>query len=468
MTFNRKQAERRGAPGTGRSRLRLLGLCLGAAGAAILVYSLVRGPGGIPLPARETLSAGGEHSVPSREPVAFRMTDPDHGWIRYADGWQSTSDGGATWTEGRGEPPAEAQGQDGLAEAVPAPAIASLSYKAKEYPVKGLQFASEELGWALVGEGPGGRLLVTADGGASWQAEVTDAVREAFREAKRRLQGMKEELPLYDSAATAKLAFQSEWLLLPESAAPGDAVLVRHKKPGSVYWDGRTYVLQPYGAGYFTYLPIGMDAKPGNYPIGDRTLAVTAKTFPKQDLRVTEELNAMRQDTKRIAADQALINKARSVSEPRFLSTAAFLVPVEGRLTTPYGHRRYVNGKFSGAHLAVDLAAPEGTPVKAANDGIVALSEPLYLTGNSIYIDHGMGLFSQYAHLSKLQVKAGDKVKRGDVIGLVGTTGFSTGPHLHFTFWMHNVQVNPTLFWDTTPFHWLKHTEGEPKKGEAK
>nr|WP_246362538.1 M23 family metallopeptidase [Paenibacillus alba] len=164
----------------------------------------------------------------------------------------------------------------------------------------------------------------------------------------------------------------------------------------------------------------------------------------------------MKQDTARIDADQKKIDQARSKSEPAFLFSGPFVKPIEGILTTPYGYTRYVNGKYDSAHLAVDLAAKEGTPIKATNDGVVALADSLYLTGNSIYIDHGMGLFSQYAHLSELRVKTGDRVKQGDIIGLVGTTGFSTGPHLHFTFWAHNVQVNPDLFWGTTPFRWVE------------
>jgi murein DD-endopeptidase MepM/ murein hydrolase activator NlpD len=166
-------------------------------------------------------------------------------------------------------------------------------------------------------------------------------------------------------------------------------------------------------------------------------------------------MESMRQDTKRIADDQKKIDKARSQSQKEFLFSTSFIKPVEGILTTPYGYTRYVNGKLDSSHRAIDLAAKEGTPIKATNDGIVVLSEMLYLTGNAIYIDHGMGLFSQYAHLSELRVKPGDHVKQGDIIGLVGTTGFSTGPHLHFTFWAHNVPVNPDLFFNTTPFHWL-------------
>ncbi|MGG4147652.1 M23 family metallopeptidase [Paenibacillus algorifonticola] len=80
------------------------------------------------------------------------------------------------------------------------------------------------------------------------------------------------------------------------------------------------------------------------------------------------------------------------------------------RITCTYGYTRYVNGKYDRAHMAIDLAAKEGTPIKATNDGIVVLAESMYLTGNSVYIHHGMGLFSQYAHLSELRVKAGDLI----------------------------------------------------------
>ncbi|WFA19957.1 M23 family metallopeptidase [Paenibacillus mucilaginosus] len=452
----------------GRSRPRLLpllGLSLAAAGAAVLAAVLVREPVGSVTPGVESVTALSTDQPARREALEFRMTDPDHGWIRYADGVRTTSDGGITWTDSASVPadPAwgAAEGQE-LPGPEELPAVKSLQFQARDYAVKQVQFVSPELGWALVqDEGElGGGLLVTGDGGRSWQREVTQPVRDAIRRAKLELQGRLKEAPLYASAEAARLVFRSEWLVMPETAVPGGAVLIRHTKPGSVYWNGRTYRLEPYGAGYFTYLPIGMDVKPGRYPIGDKMLTVTSKKYPSQYLEVTEEMNRMRQDTKRIAADQAKINKARSVSQPEFLAGGPYILPVEGRLTTPYGHTRYVNGKFSGAHLAVDLAAPEGTPVQAANEGVVVLADSLYLTGNSIYLDHGMGLFSQYAHLSKLQVQTGDRVKKGDIIGLVGTTGFSTGPHLHFAFWAHNVQVDPNLFFGRSPFHWLSLPEG--------
>ncbi|MEF3307886.1 peptidoglycan DD-metalloendopeptidase family protein [Paenibacillus sp. GYB004] len=339
-------------------------------------------------------------------------------------------------------------------EGEPKPAVVTVGMKS--YAVKQSQFVTDRVGWVLPVQpsDPAAPLLVTTDGGTSWQAEVTPQVKEALEEEKSRLQRIGREAALYATPEQAKQTMGTEWVILPEQASPGDVVLVRHDKPGQVEWNGKTYALQPFGAGYFTYIPIPLSVKAGSYPIGDKQLTIQAKKFDTQYLQVTQQMESMKQDTQRIQADQKKINEARSKSEPEFLFDSAFIQPVEGRLTTPYGHTRYVNGKYDSSHLAIDLAAKEGTPIKATNDGVVVLAEMLYLTGNAIYLDHGMGLFSQYAHMSELKVKAGDRVKKGDIIGLVGTTGFSTGPHLHFTFWVHNVQANPNLFFNKLPFQW--------------
>lgn len=420
-------------------------------------------------------------SPPPREAVSFHMADFDRGWLKYADGTMTTADGGAHWQEAAADMPAAeaqpeaenagAQAPDSLLDELmhtgadgklipPQPPV-TITLGAKTYSVKQSQFLTAKIGWALLTDAKDFQppLLVTADGGQTWHSEVTADIRAVMQEERSRMSKLKQESALYASTNTAKAAMSPLWTLLPSTASPGDVVLVRHSGPGQVEWLGKTYKLQAYGAGYFTYLPITMQAKPGTYPIGDQTLTVQAKKFETQYLQVTKQMESMKQDTQRIQADQKKIDLARSQSAAEFLFSSDFVQPIEGILTTPYGYTRYVNGKYDSSHLAIDLAAKEGTPIKATNDGVVALADSLYLTGNSIYIDHGMGLFSQYAHLSELRVKTGDKVKRGDIIGLVGTTGFSTGPHLHFTFWAHNVQVNPNLFFNTNPFHWLKTKE---------
>lgn len=268
------------------------------------------------------------------------------------------------------------------------------------------------------------------------------------------------ELSYYNESITASV-LQSEWTIMPSVVAQGDVLLVRHQEERDIVFGDRTYTLQPFGAGYYAYLPVPVDMTPGEVVIGDHIVIVEKKQFETQHLEVSSDMESMRRDTERIRADQIKVNEARSQSESTFLfsSDSEFLKPIEGRLTTPFGYTRYVNGTLSGRHMAIDLAAPQGTPIMATNDGIVVLSDELYLAGNSIYIDHGMGLFSQYGHLFELHVETGDEVKQGDIIGLVGSTGFSTGPHLHFTFWAHNVPVNPDLFFGKTPFHWHQGSE---------
>ncbi|WP_438446482.1 M23 family metallopeptidase [Gorillibacterium sp. sgz5001074] len=291
-----------------------------------------------------------------------------------------------------------------------------------------------------------------------FQSLTSAADTQAKAEAELLRQAIALEASYYAEPAQAERLMEEPMVLLPSTVDQGDALLVRSRSGGEVAWQGRSYPLQEFGAGYFTLLPVPTDTKPGTYPLtdghGSAVLTVKTKAFDTDRLTVTQEQESMWQNTDRINADQKKIDLARSKSEPRFLYREPFVKPVNGRLTTPYGYTRYVNGVFNSIHRAVDLAAPTGTPVKAANSGKVVLAEELYLTGNSIYIDHGMHLFSQYAHLSKLSVRTGDTVTAGQVIGEVGSTGFSTGPHLHFTFWIGNTATNPDRFFDKTPFRW--------------
>lgn len=439
--------------------------------------------------------------APARPIIAdFRMLDLDNGWIRHVDGTvKITADSGASWqdagpdwqepadagetadgakdevvsasakgtavSEGEGVQETEGAKSGTVVDQMVLLAIEQdyLAFDPKkpvymngqQIVMKRVQPVSGEVGWALADDNSefASTLLVTVDGGSTWFEEVTAEVRAGIEAEKARRALRAEEAALYASPA---LAMKRGWTLLPDHTYPGDLVLVRSETAGEVEWQGKTYTLQPYLSGYFMYLPIPRTTKPGTYPIGDAQLTVGEKTFKSQYLEVTKEMESMRKNTERIEADQKKINEARANSAPTFLFDSTFIEPLKGRLTTPFGYTRYVNGKLSSSHMAIDLAAPQGTPLKATNDGVVALADDLYLSGNTIYLDHGMGLFSQYGHLSEMHVKTGDEVKKGDIIGLVGTTGFSTGPHLHFTFYVHNIPSNPNLFFDTTPFEWLK------------
>lgn len=204
--------------------------------------------------------------------------------------------------------------------------------------------------------------------------------------------------------------------------------------------------------------PIDLYAQPGDYKISvlvnggteseytlEETLTVANKKFKTQYLSVTEEMNDTNNDNAAIYEFAQLVKPARTESVNEKLWEGTFLMPIEGELTTDFAEIRYVNNEVSSSrHSGLDLAAPTGTPVKAPNNGIVTFSmEGLLSPGNTIVIDHGMGLFTSYYHLDTIDVKEGDKVKKGDVIGTVGTTGFSTGPHLHYAVSIYNVYVNP-------------------------
>lgn len=120
-------------------------------------------------------------------------------------------------------------------------------------------------------------------------------------------------------------------------------------------------------------------------------------------------------------------------------------MPVEGRISTPFGARRTLNGDYGYIHSGIDLANKKGTPILAANSGKVVLAEVQSLTGNTIVIDHGRGLFTLYAHLEAMSVAIGDNVNRGQEIGAMGSTGFSTGSHLHFETQLMGVYIDPYI-----------------------
>ena len=209
---------------------------------------------------------------------------------------------------------------------------------------------------------------------------------------------------------------------------------------------------------YISILPIDLYASIGDHDISvtfnegkdneyeiTRTFGVKSKTFKTQHLVVSESLNQSNNNDKANIEYANVVKPARTISDPDKLWEGEFIMPVSGRLTTDFAEIRYNNNKLSSSrHSGLDLAAPSGTTVQAPNNGKVTLAAAgLLSTGNTIVIDHGMGLFTSYYHLNTMNVKVGDSVNKGDIIGTVGTTGFSTGPHLHYMVSVYNTSVNP-------------------------
>lgn len=200
------------------------------------------------------------------------------------------------------------------------------------------------------------------------------------------------------------------------------------------------------------FIGVPAAARPGEYPVEVRwpggewlgKLNVVRKSFTEDRLVVTEEQTAIYYDPRQ-AEEWRRLNLLRRQSHPEPLWRGAFAVPLSGTLkvTTYFGEIRFVNGVETGRHSGMDFGVPTGTPILAPARGRVLMAERLIVTGWTILIDHGMGLFTLYFHCDSVDVKPGDLVESGDQIGRVGSTGFSTGPHLHWTASIGNVPVDP-------------------------
>ncbi len=152
----------------------------------------------------------------------------------------------------------------------------------------------------------------------------------------------------------------------------------------------------------------------------------------------------------RIEREQAEVVAARLRFDDRQDFATAFIWPVEGRISGVYGSQRIYNGTPKSWHSGLDVAAKQGTRIKAPAAGIITFAKPdLYLTGGTVLIDHGMGVSSNFLHLSRLDVKVGDRVEQGQVIGLVGMTGRATGPHMHWGMNWLKVRIDPALLLPT-------------------
>tara|TARA_B100000579_G_scaffold382854_1_gene352315 strand:+ start:2965 stop:3768 length:804 start_codon:yes stop_codon:yes gene_type:complete len=147
---------------------------------------------------------------------------------------------------------------------------------------------------------------------------------------------------------------------------------------------------------------------------------------------------------KRIKEENNKIGEARAIDSNLSFFKSKFIMPVEGIISGVYGSQRILNGKPRWPHYGIDIAAKKGTKIKSSATGIVTMAEAdLYYTGGTIIMDHGHGISTIYSHLESINVKVGDKILQGDIIGTVGSTGRSTGPHLDFRINWFQTRLDP-------------------------
>jgi murein DD-endopeptidase MepM/ murein hydrolase activator NlpD len=210
---------------------------------------------------------------------------------------------------------------------------------------------------------------------------------------------------------------------------------------------------------WFGLAGVSIETKPGSYPLvlegvttkGSKTMIrhtvrVVRTKYPTIALRVSEEFTAPDSQTlARVEQEQELKTKVFSVLSPEREWSGRFTVPVSSSVSGAFGTRRKFNGLIESVHQGLDYRAQPGTPVSAANRGTVLLARDLFFEGNCVVLDHGQGLLTLYMHLSEIKVHEGDKVARGQEIGLSGATGRATGPHLHMAVRWQGVYVNPVV-----------------------
>ena len=176
------------------------------------------------------------------------------------------------------------------------------------------------------------------------------------------------------------------------------------------------------------------------------SIAITPRTFPIEHVNGVPEktVNPPPNIAARIIREQAAVEAVRTRDDDRHDFDTTYIWPVKGRISGVFGSQRIYNGTPASPHSGVDIAAGKGTPIHAPAGGIVIFANPdLYLTGGTVLIDHGHGVSSNFLHLSRIDVKVGDRVEQGQVIGLVGATGRATGPHMHWGMNWFNVRVDP-------------------------
>jgi len=176
-------------------------------------------------------------------------------------------------------------------------------------------------------------------------------------------------------------------------------------------------------------------------------IRVASKAYAAQHLKVPQgQVDLSTGDLGRYERERTHMSDILKTFTDAPPTTLAMLQPVPGERSSTFGLRRYFNGQARSPHTGMDIAAPTGTPVIAANAGRVIDTGDYFFSGQTVVLDHGQGLLSLYAHLSAIDTTLGETVTAGAPVGKVGATGRVTGPHLHFSVYLNAVPVDPALF----------------------
>ncbi|WP_319780940.1 M23 family metallopeptidase [Maridesulfovibrio sp.] len=250
-----------------------------------------------------------------------------------------------------------------------------------------------------------------------------------------------------------KVGLGEPFMVRVTSDKPLESVSIKWKgksvEPEIRSWDGRSVALAMFGTDVLFDKP-GRDkiviktVSEGKERTFGRTVKVKKKKYKVQRLTLPEKMVTPPHEVyDKIAQDRKEVKAAKEVMSAERKWFVPFARPTKGSQSSPYGAQRILNGKPKNPHRGLDFRGAKGTAVKAMADGRVVLVGNHYYAGNSVYIDHGNGVVTMYFHLSRIDVKEGELVERGQLIGGIGSTGRVTGPHLHMSVSVQGKLVDP-------------------------
>lgn len=264
------------------------------------------------------------------------------------------------------------------------------------------------------------------------------------------------------------------WLYLGNAGAaplpqldpvPGGVTLVplpaSQAQPEAYYQRRPVMVLERDGQ-WQALLGIPLTTKPGTHhvrvvqtrgKVSHVPFQVEGRRYETQHITIKDKrkVSPNRDDLKRIGKERARIQTALAAFSDQRPAALQFALPVQGRESSPFGLRRFFNKQARKPHSGLDIAAPEGTPIRAPAAGRVLDRGDFFFNGNTLFLDHGNGLVTMYCHMQEIQVEAGQWLEPNEILGTVGKTGRATGPHLHWGVSLNDARVNPKLFLAAEP-----------------
>jgi len=258
----------------------------------------------------------------------------------------------------------------------------------------------------------------------------------------------------------ALLTHTGHALTLDSTPVPGGIAVITlpaDADPATAHYRDRKVLITHNDDNTLAVIGLPLAAKPGRHYLKVKNrqgetqsigFQVQDKAYEEQHITITDKrkVNPEKRDMERITRESQQIKTALRHWSAQDDVIVTFRKPVEGPTSSPFGLRRFFNEQARNPHSGLDIAAPEGTPIRAPAPGTVLDTGDFFFNGNTVLLDHGQGLVTMYCHMSEINVTPGQTVNSGDTLGAVGMTGRVTGPHLHWGVSLNDARIDPLLF----------------------